>query len=321
MAVIRTIRPTDLVALAAFERRSFPNMALTRGRLDGSHSFAATVGTILEQWIISENRHTVVAMHGLAIHGLASARHRKGRSVWEIDSLVVASGTDAEEVALPLVDEVLRQAIRAGVRTVLLRLEQGNPMLMVVRRAGFTPYLHETLLRRRGRFDLEEEMPELAGRRNRLKADDLPLFRLYCDATPTPVRAVEGMTLHEWKEHQDTAAGRVGEIVWCEGDRCWGWLQVAAAGGHGELRVLCVPESADRLATAIGYGVARLTKGGLVLALVPDYQAVQSRLLMDRFGFYEAGRYVTLAKQLAVRVGQVRTAPAGARLASGSSGF
>ncbi|MSQ27171.1 MAG: hypothetical protein EXR51_03410 [Dehalococcoidia bacterium] len=321
MAVIRTIRPTDLVALAAFDGRSFPNMALARGRLGGNHSFAVTVGTILEQWIISENRHTVVAMGGLAIHGLASAKHRKGRSVWEVDSLVVANGSDAENVALPLLEEVVRHAGQSGVRTLLLRLEQDNPVLMVARRSGFTPYQHETLLRGRGRLDSSDETPEPPGRRTRLKADDLPLFRLYCDIAPTPIRAVEGMTLNEWKDHQDTAAGRVREYVWSEADRCWGWLQVAAAGGHGELRVLCIPETEDRLVALIGFGLARLGKNGQVLVLVPDYQSVQARVLTDRFAFEAAGRYVTLTKQLSVRVGQLRTVPAGARLASGSSGL
>ena len=321
MAVIRTIRPTDLVALAAVEGRSFPNMALARGRLGGNHSFAVTVGTILEQWIISENRQTVVAMEGLAIHGLASAKHRKGRSVWEVDSLAVANGRDAENIALPLLEEVVRHAGQSGVRTVLLRLDQDNPMLMAARRAGFTPYQHETLLRGKGRLEGSDGITDLPGRRNRLKADDLPLFRLYSDITPTPIRAVEGMTLNEWKEHQDSAAGRVREYVWCEADRCWGWLQVAAAGGHGELRMLCLPETEDRLIAMIGSGLAQLGKGGQVLVLVPDYQAVQARVLADRFSFESAGRYVTLAKQLSVRVGQLRTVPAGPRLASGSSGL
>lgn len=317
MVVIRKIRPTDLVALATFEGRRYPNLARTRSKLDRDHTFGLSVGTLIEQWISSETRHTVVAMRGLAMDGLVSARHRGGRSAWEIDALVVAARTGGEALIGPLVTEVSEEAATAGVRTVFLRVAHESPDIMALRRSGFMPYLTETLMRLPPRPEAPD-FPEPPGRTRRTAQHDQDLFRLYNHVTPVAVRAVEGMTIEEWKESRDSAAGRSQQYVWTDADRLWGWLQVDRDRGRTHLRLQC---DADHEGSIRGIAAAALSlvpRRTLAMALVPDYQPAIQRILGQDFGFEPVARYSVLVRQLAVRVAEIEALPAKVRLARGS---
>ena len=309
MSRIRSIRPTDVVALATFEGKALPNEAKTRRGLAKEQTLPLAMGTVLEQWIISEDRHTVVAVAGLTIRGLISARHRAGRSIWEVDRLVVCDNEDQEEMSAALLEHLSELASQGGIRSIFLRLPQESPSLQAARRAGFSPYLSETLFRRTD-AGVAEPLQEIDGCRPRMNGDDHAIFRLYSAVVPSSVRAVEGMTFEEWRDSQDTASGRRREYLCMQEDRLRAWLRVSRGGGYCQLQLLFHPGEESVLDSLVRYALSRSPQREPVLALVPNYQSSLIAVLTREWAFEGVAHYCTLVRQLTVRVREARLVPA-----------
>ena len=91
MTSVRTVRPTDLVALVAYDGRVYPNEAVTRDRI-GKEMSPHPLETALEQWFsFATGRHTWISVKGATLRGLASARRRGSKAAWELDCLIDAA--------------------------------------------------------------------------------------------------------------------------------------------------------------------------------------------------------------------------------------
>lgn len=305
---VRHLRPTDLVALAAFEVRAFPNQARTRDCLDRDRRRPLAITTVLEQWIAAEDRQTLVASSGLGIRGLVSARHRAGRDAWEVDWLVLEQDGEEERAAIALLERLGEEAVKARVQRIFLRLPKESDLAGAASRAGFLQYYSEVLLGRGPNEPPPAHEPAIA-LRPRQTGDELGLFRLYHGAVPPQVRSKEGMTLEEWCATRDVRFWQQREFVWSEGDRVRGWLQVNQGSGSGQFRLLLLPEDEGHMEDLVIAALARLGRSKRVLVLVPHFQPGLGTLLTQAWGFEPVTEYQNLVRQLAVRVPEARMVP------------
>jgi hypothetical protein len=318
--VARPLRPTDLPALISFWARaklplgrgdeaSFCNEARVWGRLGlEEHSQSALGGLerALQQWApIGGGRLSWVALRGLALRGLASARRRGRRTVWEVDHLVGAPGE--EGTCVSLLEELARGLGRAGVEKVFLRLDAHGRLLDAARSAGFFPYLSEGLWR------LEQvprgfDCPPLP-MRLRTAADLLPLFQLYNSSVPVAVRRSEALTLREWAAVQER--GRFQHLVLQKGERLSAWLRLARHDRAGCFALLAARRQDALLDNLLATALHYLRDRRPIFCLVPEYERTLAAHLAD-LGFQPVAEYAVLANRLVRPIEEAVQVPAGA---------
>jgi hypothetical protein len=307
MTVARTVRPTDLVALVAFDGRVFPNEAKTRDRLGREESSPSPLESALEQWLsFATGRQTWISVRGSTLRGLISARRRSSNAAWEIDCLIDAAGD--ESVCMSLLDRVSDGAGRGGAEKIFLRLAADSPVLPVARRAGFVPFVTESMYAHHGPVSAEQPGETHSGHngqrsvlslRRRSRADAYPLFQLYNVAVPESVRRVEAAT---WLTRRST------QLVLERDGRLGAWTRAATDGDIGRFDLLVNPRELELLEPLLLAALARLSRQGILLALVPEYQEPLARLL-KRLGFERRQQYVVMAKRTVVIVKAPRLAP------------
>lgn len=309
--MIRTIRPTDLVALVAFEGRCLPNEARVRAALGQNTQRPMPVTAILDQWIPFEGHYTWVAAEGFSIHGLISARLRTGRSAWEVDWLIVDATGDSDRVALQLLEQVGREGGEAGAERVFLRLPSSSVFLESARRAGFWPYVMETLYRWEPgpRPTPPDDVPLVAALRPKTKSDDYGIFRLYNQAVPEPVRRAEGVAFREWRDTQERGAGRRREWVAEQDGRIVVWVRAARSRAGGVFDVMVHPDFAGETDHLVRFAMSRLDTRTPAFCLAPDHQPVLGRVLAEEMAGQEVTRYTQTIKFLAVRAPARAMAP------------
>jgi hypothetical protein len=108
------------------------------------------------------NRITLVWWNGLQLGGLASARTRAGRRVWEIDYLYLPAPdpgpqtnhngrhASGEAASLEILEQLGQLAGWQSAERIFLRLPWDNPVIPLARRTGFFPSFQETLLEGKG---------------------------------------------------------------------------------------------------------------------------------------------------------------------------
>ena len=312
--VARRLRPTDLPALASLWARgklpfggdaaTFHNEARVWERLGLDEHSLRLLERALQQWVPIGGRHlTWIALHGLALRALASARCRGRRSAWEVDYLIVASGE--EGACVSLLEQLACGLGRTGVEKVFLRLDAHSRLLDAARCAGFFPYLRERL------WCLERVPQGLdcspLPMRPRTAADLLPLFQLYNASVPVAVRRSEALTLREWAAVQER--GRCQHLVLEKGGRLAAWLRLARLDDAGRFALLA-PRREDApllLATALHH----LHDRRPIFCLVPEYERTVAARLVD-LGFQPAAEYAVLANRLVRPIEEAAPVPAGA---------
>jgi hypothetical protein len=318
--VARPLRPTDLPALASFWARaklplgrgdeaSFCNEARVWGRLGLEERGLSALGGLeraLQQWApIGSGRLSWVAVRGLALRGLASARRRGRRSVWEVDHLVGAP--EGEGTCVSLLEELGRDLGRAGVEKVFLRLDAHSRLLHAARSAGFFPYLSERLWR------LEQlprgfDCPPLP-MRLRTAADLLPLFQLYNSSVPVAVRRSEALTLREWAAIQER--GRCQQLVLQKDGRLAAWLRLARHDRAGCFALLAARRQDASLDNLLATALHYLHDRRPIFCLVPEYERMLAARLAE-MGFQPAAEYAVLANRLVRPIEEAVQVPAGA---------
>lgn len=201
-----TPRPTDIVALVAFDGREYPNLAVTREQIGRAPTTPHLLGAALEQWL-RRGRRTWVDVRGRQIHGVATARVRSGAPglrVWEIDALI-ETGEPSEESARALLEQAAAAAASARVATVLLRTYADHPVLEQAAHAGFEVAWVErawsgTLAD--GTSDVHAAAPTYTVRALE-SIDRLEEFRLHQRSAPLTAREALGMTFEHWLAAQD----------------------------------------------------------------------------------------------------------------------
>jgi len=293
MARVRTVRPTDLVALAGYDGRVRPNEAVTRDRI-GTQASPHPLETALEQWFsFATGRHTWISVKGMTLRGLASARRRGSKAAWEVDCLIHAE--EDPGVLMSLLDRVVEDAGRGGAEKVFLRVAAESDVLHAACSTGFSLYMNERLLIKEGSSPLPAGAPAL---RRWGRADAYPTFRLYSHWAPEPVRRVEAATFREWLASREAISPSRGTSQWAlehEGEIA-GCLRVAADGEVGRFDLLADPSAPELLDALIDAALARLSEQSQLLTLVPEY----ARPLLERLEereFEEREAFVVLARR------------------------
>jgi len=296
---VRTVRPTDLVALVAYDGRVYPNVALTRDRT-GKQAAPHPLETALEQWFsFATGRHTWISIRGATLRGLASARRRGSKTAWEIDCLIDAAEDDPT-VLSSLLDQVTADAGEAGAEKVYLRVESDSAVVQTASSCGFYPYLRERLLAageagERGTPGSNVAPDETLTLRRWGKADAYPTFQLYNRWTPEAVRRVEAATFREWQASRERVSPRRGthQRVIERGGEIAGWLRTAADGKLGRFDMMAKePALFDPL---IDEALHRLREQTAIFSLVPEF-AEGLRTRLDERGFVEQGEFTVLAR-------------------------
>ena len=312
MARARTVRPTDLVALVAYDGRVYPNEAVTRDRV-GTTTSPHPLEAALEQWFsFATGRHTWISIKGATLRGLVSASRRGSNAAWEIDCLIDAAEDDPG-VLISLLDQVAADAGRVGAEKVFLRVAATSDLVRTACSSGFAVYLTERLLAA-GTERERAAMADGEGKeiifRHWSRADAEPTFRLYNRWTPEPVRRIEAATFREWlaaRERVSPTRGAYQQVA--EGDgRIAGWLRAATAGEIGRFDLMADPSMPELLDPLIETALARLHEQSTALTLAPEF-AVGLRERLEERGFTEQGEFAVLARRTTRTVAVQQLAP------------
>jgi Fe2+ transport system protein FeoA len=301
---VRTVLPTDLVALASYDGRVYANEAMTRDRI-GTDDSPHPIGTAIEQWFsFARGRHTSISVRGVSLRGLASVRKRGSRLAWELDCLISATEGDTS-VLMSLLDRMTEAAGRSGALKLFLRLASGSETERAAARCGFTPYLREQVYRRTSKTDSPRANVAPEGLRRGSKVDLYPVFQLYNALVPPEVRRIEGMTFTEWAGAQESL-GRATQYVFERDGVLRGWLRVAGDGDVGRFDLLGYDDALDDLIEA---ALAKVANRESVCALAPEYQpGLASRLVA--LGFEPGEEFTVLSRRT------VRTVKANVKVAA-----
>jgi hypothetical protein len=312
MASVRSIWPTDLVALVAYDGKVYPNEAVTRERI-GKEASPHPLETAIEQWFsFATGRHTWISVKGATLRGLVSARKRGSNTAWEIDCLIHTE--EEPDVLLNLLDQVTEDAGRAGAEKVFLRTEADSDVLRDAAAAGFAFYMREHLFVAEGPREVDPpSFDEGVVFRRWSKADAYDTFRLYNRATPEPVRHTEAATFREWTASRERISPNRGTRQWVLQDTngIAGWLRAGADGEVGRFDMMVDVAATGLLDQLIDAALARLSEQSLLLTLVPDFAVGVVDRLQQR-GFEERGEFVVLAKRTVRPIEVAETAAAAA---------
>ncbi|MBI4308147.1 MAG: hypothetical protein HY684_05010 [Chloroflexi bacterium] len=310
--MIRTLQPIDFWSLAHLTSEARSNEARPREKLTGGCAGALPPSAFFAEWMpAGRRRHVWVASEARQIHALASIRPRAGKSAWEVDALLVEP--DRRPLCTELLERLTAAAGAQGVHMVFLRLCSNSPLVQEATAAGFVVYQRERLLHARGPWNGHTPVPVPPQLRPRSASDDYPLFRLYQAATTASVRTAEGATFQEWHDAREAGWGRgqASEYV-CEGDaQLVGWARVTDGGEVGYLDVLVRPEDGVVAEVLVDFGMSSLANKATLMVLAREGDTALLSTLQER-GFERGEEYVSLVKQVAVRVRAPCLIPAGA---------
>lgn len=308
--MIRTPRPTDVLAYVAFRNQTPDNEAVTTA---GGKTIAPTIGALLGGSLaLNPRRERWVLVDQGQIVGLVAAKARSGADVWDVDELMAAPAADADRVYARLLEHLCGQAVEDGVQKVFLRLHEESEATIAARQAGFFRYTTEHVYHHADATPPTVALDELSPRR---PVDHQALFQLYSAAVPAFVRQVEGLTLQEWRW---TDGWNVHPVLWRpvsprrrdfvvrEGSAIVAWLQVDLRARL--LRLLVDAREAELARVVLAFGLAHLGSGGPVTLPLREYQAAL-RPHLEEQGFELVARHALLAKALAIRVPEGKMVP------------
>lgn len=155
--MMQTLRSSDVLRCILLNVPKGPNLACS---MEGLTCGKAVSKSIVWKDTLAgrKERVTLAEWDGFRLVGLASARMRSGHRAWEIDRLFLASDragpvsegrgstSDANPVALELIERLAQEVAGHKGQRIFLRLSSDSPMLLCARRAGFFPCYEETLL-------------------------------------------------------------------------------------------------------------------------------------------------------------------------------
>jgi len=309
--LVRTLRPSDVVALASFQRRagateitahSWPRVEPESGRLPHVNLISACLGHR------PGGQRTWLAESGGRVVGLAMARPRAGGLVWDVSHL--HADAEADTSAADLLEQVATCAGARAARRVFLETPAGGRGLDVARRAAFERFTSSELLLLAPGFKVERT--DVFEARPRLRADEQMLFQLYMAAVPAPVRAAEAMTLEEWsalypgkKRWQPSFTGSRQQYVWELGTSLVGWMELTFGQRSQSIELLVNPRYEDAADRLVRYALLQVSPKAPVYVVAREYQSSLG-LALQRSGFRLAATHELFVKLLAARVREPR---------------
>jgi hypothetical protein len=305
----RAVRPTDLVALVSFDGRVYPNEAKTRSRIGKTDAAPHPLERALEQWFsFATGCHTWISIRGATLRGLVSARRRGAKSVWELDCVINAAEDD-DSICLGLLEHALKDAARARVERVFLRLSSESAVLPIARRLGFCPYQHETLYSSSAPRPMPHHLDSLPRFRKVARSDERALFALYNACGSELAREAEALTFDEWRAAQDRSwlVGRVSQQIAERDGHAIAWYRAAVDGDLANFDLMV--HSAERTREALFDVALGRIGGGRAMTLVPNSASGLIQALRRR-GFERGPEFVSLVMRTAVTVKAPQLAPA-----------
>ena len=177
--MMQTLRISDALRCILLNTPKGSNLACSRGSFTSSRIREKAVfwKQVLTQ---RRNRITLLWWNGFRLGGLASARTRAGRRVWEIDHLYLPTPdlgpqtnhngrhASSEATSLEILEQLSQLAGWQSAERIFLRLPWDSPVIPLARRTGFFPSFQETLLEgmgepasKNGAGPLELEFPSI----------------------------------------------------------------------------------------------------------------------------------------------------------------
>ena len=277
----------------------FPNLAVTSDSLRRPQSFYSFLTNSFRQRIPPyAGWRALVCVENGRVRAAAGLRPRSGRRSWEVSRLYAAPGSEA--AVTRLLERASSARALGGAERVFLRVAADSDIVSAARRAGFFPCYRETLYRGRpavsksgkGLFDAESHSVRRRARH------DHALFRIYNETTPLRARQLVGMTMEQWKDSRERAAGRARERTLESEGAAIGWLRTSARFGTGRVEMTLRPDYLALTPDILDYALASLSKARSVVVLAPDYVPLLGGALGER-GFRAEGELAVLAKSVA----------------------
>ena len=297
---MRTFGPLDIVRCLAAGMNRFPNLAVTSDLPLRPQSFYAFLPGAFRPRILSSSgwRALACAENG-RVRAVAALRSRSGPRSWEVSHLYAAP--DSEAAVTRLLERASAVSARGGAERAFLRVDADSDIIPIARRAGFFPCYRETLYRGRptvsksgkGLFDADSRSVK------RRAEHDHALFRIYNETTPLKARQLVGMTLEQWKDSRERAAGRSIERVLVSEGAAIGWLRTSARFGTGRIETTLRPDYLALTPDILDYALASLAKAKSVVVLTPDYVPLLGNALEER-RFSLEGEFAVLVKSVAL---------------------
>jgi hypothetical protein len=276
-----------------------PNSATARDTLTDKGLNSPEVFS--EHWIpIKGKRHTWISEENGHIDGLVSVKGSVPPIAWQVDYLQV----EKENVCIDLLDTASAAAAERGVRKLFLRLDYTCPLLSEARRAGFISYTKEYLYHYKGELgQITSAAPPPYTIRPRHRTDENGLFDLYKSTVPQQVRLAEGITLEEWRSSmtQGPLLQQHKEFILQKGSSLTGWLRIDTSRRLGHFDLIYSQVDHASLSWAVNYAITRLASKQVKSCIVSEYQT-QLKTLVESSEFEQAAEYVSLVKEIAIKV-------------------
>ncbi len=311
--MIRAFQPTDLSGLVMLASRSLENLACPRERLAETPRRVRAAPGLVAAWMMPgrEREQTFLWTPQRGGGGLLSCRSRADFSTWEADLLLLDTA-HTEEFCREFLGRLGPRAADAKIMRLFLRLTADSPLRESVQKAGFTPYVQESLYVRRNRRDDVLVPFSLPGLRRRRPTDELGLQRLYNRATPYGVRLAEGITLPQWQESMAVRwrSGRGGEDWVMERDDVLiAWVRTAVTGRTGYLSLYVHPDHQGVFADVVKFGLAHLSGRNFTSLLLPEYQT-GNITSVERLGFEKTEDFISFVWEAPAKVPNSGLVPA-----------
>ncbi|MFN8639790.1 MAG: hypothetical protein U0360_10135 [Dehalococcoidia bacterium] len=289
------VRPTDLVALVAFDDDVFENHAFTRERLARPDDVPRPLGAAIEHWL-GLGRRTWIDVQGRQIDGIATARELN-RGTWIIDTLIDASSGDTAAMSA-LLRQAHDAALEERVTHVLLRTRTDSPALSAALHLGFKRVLVESTWRGGVDSRAGADARNLACRRAD-PSDEAGRFQLFNRLLPLDAREAMALTLEEWQQTRERRWLHRGGTEWLafEGDTLVGELQVAGRRADPQFAIVvdgARPEAAAALAVR-AREVLRRREPALAMTIAGN----ATETAYQACGFERLGEYGLLCLRLA----------------------
>ena len=311
--MIRTLRPTDVVAYLAFHNRAQDNGALD---FPGDNPRSVTVKSFLSRSLsLDPRRESWVEVQDGRINGLVGVRGRLGTDFWDIDQLV-ADPADAEPIYVSLLRHLSRSACEEGVQKIFLRTTLDGAPANAAKLAGFVQYAVERIYRLSGSPPFDSLNDGLVQLRARHRSDHHAIFHLYCSVVPVSVRQIEGMTMQEWRWTEGWGLRPPGwrmnlprarrDFVFEKDDGVVAWLQVRPR-IPGLFLMLRPGDEADA-EQILRFGISQLGETSPIYVPIRQYQ-VGLEPFLQQIGFELAAEHALLTKTLTIRVAEPKVVP------------
>ncbi len=297
--MIRSIRPTDLIALSRFNTLALPNQALSPDRLPpfGGASVPRLVRDVLS---LEGPVSTWVLVQGGTIQGLVAAHERGHAPAWEIERLQARLDAPPDPVLGDLLGYVGAVAAENSITRLFLRTAQDAPAGAAARRTGFTAYSQETVC---VIPPPAEPLPAVPDVRNRTPLDDHDLFRFYSQVVPADVRRVTGMVRSDFEALYPPGTGRSAteRVLRDQDGRVTGWTRLRRQGPKIVTEVICDPADQATIRLLLQDMASRIGRHQVALIVIPHWQECLGPEVA-RLGGTPVAHFDALCRQLAVRV-------------------